>query len=400
MKNKTARVFLAAVLVIVLVCGSAFAIIYKDGKQVVPANKNIEIASKAEKTTDKKASNDTTVNFLSVGDNLIHDGIYKQANKRAGGKGYDFSYCYENIASTVAEADIATINQETIISSSHEPSGYPQFNSPKEVGDEIAKIGFDVIAMANNHMVDMGEKGLKNAIDYWDSVQGITRTGAYKNKADMNRVEFVESNGLKIGLVAATQYTNGLYLPKDSELEIIYTSEVEIIESKIKAAKAQCDMVLVNVHWGNEYQTDPTADQRKLAQKMSDWGADVIIGHHPHVLQPIEFIERADGTRTLVAYSLGNFISQQNTPLRVLGGMIKYSVTKDSKTNTLKIDNVSFIPTVTHYVSGVDDVKIYKLSQYSDALAKKQASRLKCDGLSIAYFEEKLSEIIDTKYWK
>ena len=402
MKNRFAKAFFAAILIIVLVVGSAIAILKHDGKQAVPTVGEIVQTEKDKNNKNEAKTENATVSvdFLSVGDNLIHDGIYEQANKRAGGNGYDFSYCYENIADDVKNADIATINQETIISSSNEPSGYPLFNSPHEVGDEIAKIGFDVISLANNHMLDQGAKGLKEAIDYWDSVNGVTRTGAYKNREDLNRVEYVEKNGLKIGLVAATQYTNGLYLPSGSELEIVYTSEEDIIESKIKAAKAQCDMVLVNVHWGNEYQTEPTQEQRNLAKKMAEWGADVIIGHHPHVLQPVEFIEKSDGTRTLIVYSLGNFISQQNTPLRVLGGMLKYRVTKDKATDSLTIDNVSFVPIVTHYVRGSDDVKIYKLSQYTDSLASRQASRLKCDSLSVNYFENELSKIIDEQFLK
>lgn len=406
MKNRYAKAFFAAILIIVLVFGAVAAVLTHDGKQAVPtvgkvSEEKADTKDKKEKKKDKTTTTEQTsvsIDFLSVGDNLIHDGIYQQAQKRAGSNGYDFSYCYENIADDVKNADIATINQETVISKSNEPSGYPLFNSPHEVGDEIAKIGFDVVTMANNHMLDKGEKGLKEAIDYWDGKSGITRTGAYKNKEDLNRVEYVEKNGLKIGLVSATQYTNGLSLPSDSELEIIYTSEEDIIKSKIEAAKKQCDMVLVNVHWGNEYQTEPTQGQRDLARKMARWGADVIIGHHPHVLEPIEFISKEDGTRTLVVYSLGNFISQQNTPLRVLGGMLKYRVTADKSTGGLTIDNVKLIPIVTHYVRGSDDVKIYKLSQYTDSLASRQASRLKCSDLSVDYFKRELAKIIDGKY--
>lgn len=406
MKNRYAKAFFAAILIIVLVFGTVAAILTHDGKQAVPtvgkvSEEKADTKDKKGKKKDKTTTTEQTsvsIDFLSVGDNLIHDGIYQQAQKRAGSNGYDFSYCYENIADDVKNADIATINQETVISKSNEPSGYPLFNSPHEVGDEIAKIGFDVVTMANNHMLDKGEKGLKEAIDYWDGKDGITRTGAYKNKEDLNRVEYVEKNGLKIGLVSATQYTNGLSLPSGSELEIIYTSEEDIIKSKIEAAKKQCDMVLVNVHWGNEYRTEPTQGQRDLARKMARWGADVIIGHHPHVLEPIEFISKEDGTRTLVVYSLGNFISQQNTPLRVLGGMLKYRVTVDKSTGGLTIDNVKLIPIVTHYVRGSDDVKIYKLSQYTDSLASRQASRLKCSDLSVNYFKRELAKIIDGKY--
>ena len=271
------------------------------------------------------------------------------------------------------------------------------FNSPHEVGDEIVKVGFDVIAMANNHMLDKGAKGLSEAIAYWDS-QPVVHTGAYKNAEDLNRVEFIEKNGMKIGLVGVTQYTNGLYLPKDSELKIIYSADEDIIKSKIENAKNECDMVLVNVHWGNEYQTTPTQEQRNLAQKMADWGADVIIGHHPHVLQPIEFITRADGTRVLVAFSLGNFISQQNTPARVIGGMVSYTVTKSTASKNVEISNVKFIPTVTHYVRGVDDVQVYLLSQYTDALAKKQAGRIKESNFSIAYINDFVSKIMDPQF--
>ena len=396
MAKREVKVFLSIILTMVLLCGIGVLLATKTGDGYVPVEAPVDTSTPAETTTEPLPT--VSVSFLSVGDNLIHDGIYQQANKRAGGNGYDFSYCYKNIAPDVAAADVATINQETIISKSNKPSGYPLFNSPHEVGDEIAKIGFDVIAMANNHMIDKGAKGLSEAIDYWDSVDGVVRTGAYKNEEDLNKVEYIESNGLKIGLVGVTQYTNGLSLPKDSELKIIYSADEDIIERKIKNAKENCDMVLVNIHWGNEYQTTPTQAQKDLASKMANWGADVIIGHHPHVIQPVEFIEKADGTRTLVAYSLGNFISQQNIPARVVGGMLRYTVTKDFNTGKLTVNEVKFEPIVTHYVNGSHDVQIFKLSQYNDDLAKRQSGRLKDSKFSVSYIKEFVSGIIDGQF--
>ena len=167
------------------------------------------------------------------------------------------------------KADLATINQETIIAKSYEPSGYPLFNSPQEVGEEVKKIGFDVVNLANNHMLDKGAKGLSEAIDFWNNIGGITMTGAYKDENDMNRLEYIEKDGIKIGLVGITRYTNGLSLPKDSALKIIYTSDEDTIKSKIQKAKAECDIVLVNVHWGEEYTTTPNNDQRELASTMA-----------------------------------------------------------------------------------------------------------------------------------
>lgn len=403
MDNKAVKVFLSVILVLVVVIGGvAIGTTVKNGRQPIepvaaPVFGKEEAPTEAptEKPTEAPAT--VTLKMLSVGDNLIHDGIYQQAQKRAGTGSYDFSYCYARVKPTISAADIATINQETIVAKSYEPSGYPLFNSPQELGAEVVKTGFDVVNLANNHMLDKTAKGLKEAIDYWDA-SGLVRTGAYKDEADLNKVEYIEKNGLKIGLIGITQYTNGLSLPSGSELRYILTTDEATIERKIKAAKETCDVVLVNVHWGSEYTTTPSSDQRNLAKKMAQWGANVIIGHHPHVLQPVEWIENSDGTRTLVAYSLGNFISQQNTAARVIGGMLHYSVSKDFSTGKVTVSDVSFETIVTHYVSGAHDVQIYPLSEYTDALAKKQASRIKQADFSVAYIENFVKEVIPAEF--
>lgn len=414
MNNKAVKVFLSVTLALVLIFGAiAVGTTVKNGRTVKEVNASpfAEWFSKkdsADTPSDApKASEETpaptepqktaSLQMLSVGDNLIHDGIYEQAQKRAKNGGYDFSFCYERVKSTVEAADLATINQETIVAKSYQPSGYPLFNSPQELGAAVKDTGFDVVSLANNHMLDKTAKGLTEAIDFWDSIDGITRTGAYKNKADLDRVEYIEKNGIKIGLVGITQYLNGLSLPKDSPLQIVLTSDEATIERKIKAAKAECDVVLVNAHWGTEYTTNPTQDQKNLAKKMASWGADVIIGHHPHVIQPIEWIDNTDGTRTLVAYSLGNFISQQNTAARVIGGMLHYTLTKGTD-GKVTVSDVLFEPTVTHYVSGSHDVQIYPLSQYSDALAKKQASRIKQADFSVTYIENFVKDVIPAEF--
>ncbi len=402
MNNKAVKVFLAVMLaVVVLFGGVAVVKTVKDRANPLAVDAaatvgNANSTASAPSTTRREQP--VTLQMLSVGDNLIHDGIYEQANRRAGGNGYDFSFCYSRIKDTVAAADIATINQETIIAKSYAPSGYPLFNSPQELGEEVCKTGFDVVSLANNHMLDKTSKGLSEAIAFWDAQEGIVHTGAYKDKEDLERVEYIEKNGVKIGLVGITQYTNGLSLPKDSALQIIYSDDRATIERKIKAAKAACDVVLVNVHWGSEYTTDPSSEQRALARQMADWGANVIIGHHPHVLQPVEWLDNADGSRTLVAYSLGNFISQQNTAARVIGGMLHYSLTVDKADGRVTVGDVRFEPIVTHYVARAHDVQIYPLSQYSDALAKKQAARIKQPDFSVAYIENFVREVIPEEF--
>lgn len=395
-KNKSLKMILAAAVTIIVALGIFLTVRFVGGNEPQPQVNTT--SENTEASTEARAPK--TLKMLSVGDNLIHNGIYEQAQARAGGNGYDFSFAYKNVASAIKEADIATLNQETVIAEGYKPSSYPMFNSPKELGDEMVKIGFDVVNLATNHMLDKTTKGLIQAMDYWDTKEGVVRTGAYRNEEELNKVEFIEKDGLKIGLVGVTQHTNGIKLPTDTAVKIIYTDNEEAIKAKIEAAKKECDVVLVNAHWGEEYTNVPTDLQRNLAKKMADWGADVIIGHHPHVIQPVEWIEKDDGSRTLVAYSLGNFISQQNRAPRMIGGMLRYDLTKDFASGKVTISNVSFETIVTHFVNNKHDIQIYRLSQYNDTLAKAQASRLKQSDFSMKYINDYVNRVIDSEFLK
>lgn len=396
MKKKSLKMILAAVIAIVVALGIFLTVRFAGNNEPTPP-----VQTTAEQTeTQTEAPAPVTLKMLSVGDNLIHDGIYEQAQARAGGTGYDFSFAYKNVAIAIKEADIATLNQETVIAEGYKPSSYPMFNSPKELGDEMVKIGFDVVNLATNHMLDKTTKGLLQSLDYWDSKEGVVHTGAYRNAQELNKVEYIEKDGIKIGLVGITQHTNGIKLPSNTEVKIIYTDNEEAIKAKIEAAKKECDVVLVNAHWGEEYTNVPTDLQRNLAKKMANWGADVIIGHHPHVIQPVEWIEKDDGSRTLVAYSLGNFISQQNRAPRMIGGMLRYDLTKDFSSGKVIISNVTFETIVTHFVNNKHDIQIYRLSQYNDTLAKAQASRLKQSDFSMKYINDYVNRVIDSEFLK
>ncbi len=396
---------LAAVLALVLVVALIVLgtrLFHKIGSGGQESSEDVSTASQESSETSKEeVQAPATVKFLSVGDNLIHSNLYQQANQRAGGNGYDFSFAYEKMADLVSSADIATINQETIIDSEQEPSSYPQFNSPVEVGDELEALGFDVVNLANNHMIDMYESGLRNAITYWNAkAPKIVTTGAYLNEEQLNTVEYNECNGIKFGYVGATDYTNGLSLPEGSELRYILTSETDLLKKKIEAAKAVCDVVIVNVHWGNEYSYEPTENQRNLAQQMVNWGADVIIGHHPHVLQPIEYLTKPNGEKALVVYSLGNFISAQDAAPRVVGGMVQYEITKNFETNTISIDNVVFEPLITHYGSRFSNIQVIPYSQYSDTLASQHGIRSETPDFSLEYIQNLVKDIIPAEFIK
>lgn len=338
------------------------------------------------------------VSFVAVGDNLIHDTVYEQAAARSSG-GYDFSYAYENVASRIKEPDIAILNQETIISTEHNVSSYPMFNSPVEVGEEMLKIGFDVFNIATNHSLDCGEKGLISAINFWKSKNVIT-TGAYLNETERSQIAMNEVNGVKIAYLGFTESTNGLSLPDDTEVVLVRAADETLLQEKIMRAKQAADVVVVNAHWGNEYTHEPTQEQRDLAQKLASWGADVIIGTHPHVIQPVEYIENTDGRRTLVAYSLGNFISAQNRGPRMLGGMLNFDIVKNNNTGKIEIENVVFSGVVTHYGYSASNIRIYMLDDYTEELASKHGVKSKTASFSLQYLKDIMNEVIDKQFLK
>ena len=242
-----------------------------------------------------------TVSFIACGDNLVHSSVYSDAQTLAAGteKEYNFLPMYDNVADIIQNADLAFINQETPFGGSSRPiSGYPLFNTPEQMGDDLITLGFDIIGLANNHMLDSTAKGYENTIDFWNSKDGVTAIGGYKNKEDFENIRVIEKNGIKIALLAYTYSTNGLKLPQGSEL-VIPLYDDETIDRQTKKAKSLADVVIVSIHWGVEDQFKPNAEQKRKAKLMADNGVDVIIGHHPHVLQPLEWIDRADGGKTL-----------------------------------------------------------------------------------------------------
>lgn len=338
----------------------------------------------------------TRVTFTAVGDNLIHDAIYEQAAARTS-SGYDFEYAYQNISDKIEAKDVAILNQETIISTDHNVSSYPQFNSPTELGEEMLDIGFDVFNIATNHSIDCGEKGLISAIEFWKSKNAVT-TGAYLNEADFQTIPVTEVKGIKIAYVGFTEQTNGLKLPSDTDVILMTTNDEERLIQRVRDADAIADFVIVNAHWGVEYTHEPNDTQRNLAKKLGENGADVIIGTHPHVIQPVEFISNSDGSQTLVAYSLGNFISAQNRGPRMLGGMLNFELVKNNTTGEFTVENVTFEGVVTHYGYDYSNIRVYPLESYTDELASKHGVLSKTSSFSRKYLDDILEDVIDDQF--
>lgn len=342
----------------------------------------------------------TYANVLGVGDNLIHRYIYIQAQNRAtNGDKYDFSFSYENIQDYISKADIASLNQETVMASSYEPASYPMFNSPQELGDLMVDIGFDVINLGNNHVLDKYEKGLVETLDFLHTKEDLVVVGAYHNEEAYLNIPIITENDIDFAFIGATQTTNGMVLPSGSDVVVPMVqsdSHVAELVEQVKRATAVSDVVVVNVHWGTEYTHTPTDFQVDVAHQLVMAGADVILGHHPHVIQPVEYIEKPNGTKAVVCYSLGNFISLQDKGPRMIGGMLDINFEKLSGKTT--IENVTFLPVITHYDSGLKNISIYPYDNYTPEQAQKHGVRSYTSGFSHEYIYNIIVDVIDEEF--
>lgn len=310
------------------------------------------------------------IRFLAAGDNIIHENVYTDAMSRAkDGEKYNFIDMYAGIADMVKSADIAFINQETPICGDElTVSGYPNFNSPEAAGDALIELGFDVINIANNHMLDKKEAGYKNTLDYWHEREDkVTMLGGYYDKADYENIRIVEKDGVSIAFISYTYGTNGMYLPVGSTMYVPYIDEAEIVRMT-KKADTLADLVFVVMHWGEENYFTLSSSQKTLASAITEAGADVIIGMHPHVIQDMEWKTASDGSRTLVIYSLGNLISTQYNNLNLVGGIVTFDIVKD-KSGNITIENPIYNPTVTHYNKQRLGLQVYLMEDYTAELA-------------------------------
>ena len=311
-----------------------------------------------------------TVSFIGCGDNIIYAGNIKDARSKAGaGDGeFNFKPMYEHVDHIIEEADIAFINQENVMAGDgYEISYYPMFNSPQELGYDLKELGFDVVNIANNHMLDKGAGGLQKTIEFWKNMDDVLMIGGYENKEDYDTMRILEKNGIKIAFLSYTYGTNGISKPASSPIEIPIHNDEDILR-QTTLAKELADVVMVSIHWGYEGAFKPSTEQIRLAQLMADCGVDAIIGHHPHVLQPVEWLEGKDGNKTLCVYSLGNFMAEQAYDYNMVGGIVEFDIIQLGK-NDAYIDNVVFNPTVFHFPSNFFNNTIYLMEDYTRELA-------------------------------
>ncbi|MCL1953100.1 MAG: CapA family protein, partial [Oscillospiraceae bacterium] len=303
-----------------------------------------------------------------------HKPLIDQARARAGAGGYDFAPCYDGVRPLLARADLAVINQESILASDVAmPSSYPMFCTPTQCGDAVYDLGFRAVNTANNHVLDKGVKGILASLDYWAKKPGVVTFGAYRNEEDFDTPHTMEVNGVTFAFVGATYGYNGLRLPQGSGLVLPLVEDEDRLRRAVEAGKQAADVMVVALHWGNEDSQIVTDQQRALARKLVEWGADIILGHHPHVLQTMEYLPKPGGGQAFVAYSLGNFLSGQAAAPNLIGGVIELTVTKDG--GAVSVGGARFHPVITQYGTGFSNVRLVAWPDYTPALAAAHGVR-------------------------
>lgn len=313
---------------------------------------------------------DITINMAVIGDIMCHTGNFKDAYISETDT-YDFSKFFTNIKSYIYDADIAIGNLETTFAGKETGySGYPTFNTPEQLAQNIKDLGLDVVSTANNHSLDKRYAGLVSTLDELDKVN-LSHTGTYRSKEEQDTIITKDVQGIKIAFLSFTYGTNGIPVPSGKEYCINLIDESLILDQIAKAKALNPDLICVSMHWGEEYKLKQNATQEKLANFLFENGVDIIFGSHPHVLEPMEkrTITLADGTTKdgFVIYSLGNFISGQVIENTMNTIILQLQITKHPD-NKITIDSYNYIP-VYMYDKGAGQLDRYKLLDINKTLS-------------------------------
>lgn len=347
---------------------------------------NSKIGSSQSLTIVEEVPTEYEARLFMVGDALIHSSIYQDAKNSDGS--YDFRSMLELIKPIALKYDLKYYNQETILGGATLGySNYPRFNSPQEVGDAFIDAGFNLVSLATNHTMDKGEIGVINSVNYWNSKEGVVYSGQWLSQEERDKISVYEVNGIKYAFFSYTTWTNGLNTPVGKEyLNNVYSDEKA--KADIDKVRDLVDVIIVAMHWGTEYSHGVSQSQTNIANYLSSLGVNLIIGAHPHVVEPVEYINNG---KTLVIYSLGNFISDQVGIERLTGLMMEVTIKKvvdvdDSVTVSIINPKAELIYTKSNN-SRNRDFKVYPYSQLNNTILPNYMS-----------YYEKYKQIVSSRY--
>ncbi len=365
MKRKRKKRILPKIIIgLLLIVG-----IYFGYNKLLNNHNNINNDSKVNVDNNKS----TSISLIMAGDNLINDKLYNAAKKDDGS--YDFKSMYSYIKDIVKNYDLAYYNQETILGGSEiGVSSYPAFNSPYEVGDATIDTGFNLVSLATNHTLDRGEKAIINSLNYWNNKSNVLTSGSYLSNNDRNKVNIKEVNNITYTMLNYTYGTNGIKVPEGKEYlvniwpctgnnpdnDTKYQEYKKIVKEDILRVRDKVDLLIVAMHFGVEYTHVPTKYQIDMAEFLSSLGVDIIIGTHPHVIMPITYIND-----TLVIYSLGNFLSAQDTNIdynTTVGLLSSIKITKNIDKDNNSSIKLSDLNNELIYTTNKDGYKIIPFS--------------------------------------
>lgn len=354
------KVILFIFIIIILVIGSIFIVSKLFDKEVVPSGNSV----------DNTKEENYSIKLLMVGDNLINDKIY---NTMKTNDTYDFKPIYTYIKEINKDYDLAYYNQETILGgSSIGVSSYPAFNSPYEVGDATIDAGFNLVSLATNHTLDRGEQAIINSRNYWNSKDNVLAVGSYSSNEEKDKIQILKKNNITYTMLNYTYGTNGIKVPSNKEYlvnvwpctgndpstDTKYQEYKNTVKEDIEKVRDKVDLLIVAIHWGIEYKYTPNEYQKDMASYLASLGVNIIIGTHPHVVEPITYIDN-----TLVIYSLGNFVSAQDTVedynTRV-GLLSTITINKDSN------NNISLSDLNNELIFTTDSSNSYKVIPFSN----------------------------------
>ena len=382
MKNK--KIFIIFLMIAMLTVISLF--IYGRSKQrnnyeteKIQEEQNVEIAENTDNEINKdepkeennEIKEDTNIKMAVIGDIMCHNSQYKDAYDSKNNT-YDFSYVFSDIKEYISSADIAIGNLETTFAGKERGySNYPRFNTPEQLATNLKDFGIDVVSTANNHCMDTNYTGLVSTLKYLDEA-GISHTGTNETEEQQNQILVKDVNGVKIAFLSFTYGTNGITIPVDKSFAVNLIDE-DLILRQIKLAKEQNpDLICVSMHWGIEYQLKQNQEQEKLKDLLFNNGVDIILGSHPHVLQPMknETITLDDGSTKdcFVIYSLGNFMSGQTKENTRSSVILNIDITKSGETGKTKLNKVEYIP-IYMYKSPTARVHKYKILDIEKTLS-------------------------------